>query len=97
MASSVLVEILPAASNNFRGDIPLRVKGVFSGRANSGVVARLCVGALFFLVDGFEWPDDFAITASFLNRCRDRALPSGTVPQIVAWDQGESNSLERRI
>ena len=84
MASSVLVEILPAASNNRRGDIPLRVKGVLRGRANLGVVARLLVGALFFPAAGFEWPVDFAMTASLLNRCKDRALPSGTVPQVLA-------------
>ena len=84
MASSVLAEILPAASNNRRGDIPLRVKGVFSGRANLDVVARLLMGVLFFLVDVFGWPVDFAMTASLRNRCRDRTLLTGTVPQILA-------------
>ncbi len=84
MASSILAEMLPAASNNRPGDIPLRVKGVFRGRANFGVVTRLLVGALFLPVDDFGWPVDFAMTASLLNRSRDRALLSSTVSQILA-------------
>lgn len=73
IASSILAGMLPAAFNNRSGAIPLRVNGVFRGRATLDVVVRLLAGDLLFRAEGLGWPFVFAMTFS-LSICR-RACP----------------------
>lgn len=57
--------MVPAASSSHRGDIPLRVSGVFKGRANFGEADRFLTDDLFFARADSGWLVDFAMTISF--------------------------------
>lgn len=62
MASSVLPEMLPAASNNRCGDIPARVNRVFTGRAGGRRVVRRLEGDSPVAFKDFGLSVDLAMT-----------------------------------